>query len=1367
MKKLTLLILFWIVITAVYAQGPGYANLHILDPYNPEFAPGEILVKFRDEVPVNVRNLKSVPHTGMTGIDAFIIKYKITACEKVFSMEEKRTSLKQMTTPDGQVLEVPQLFNIYKLKADIKSDIKSMVEELKSDPMVEFAEPNYYFYSQATEPNDPMTSQQWYLGAFPGVNAKAAWDTTTGDTTQIIGIIDTGVDFTHPDLSPNIWTNWDEIPGNGVDDDGNGKIDDRRGWDFVNNDNNPMDDNSHGTHVAGIAAAKGNNSIGIAGIAWNSKIMPIKVMQSSGFGSSSDIANGVNYARLNGATILNLSLGSYGESLTLKTALENAYSTAVIVAAAGNDGIKIEPPIPYAPMFPACYSWILGVEASQQVSISCCFNCLPTYRACFSNYDPSGPIIVSNNPNGYNYEIKAPGVNVLSTFPNGGYHMLNGTSMAAPIVSGAVALIKIKTPTITNEEVFSRIIKSSNNGVLDISGAMNLNLIPDLYFQSFSVVDTLPGGDHDGVADAGETVQLCLKVKNAGGLADSVWSKIRFAPYEDTTVATILDSTSYIGNISTYATMIGNGNPLKIKIKSTTAHNRDIVFTIKIFSKNTLFFSGTLILTVTNAVELGGSITGVDTLFNNRLYLVKSNLGIPKTSKLIIQPNTKILINPGVTIVVDGQLWALGKPDSMIVFTSNSPYQWANLHLRGNSNDIILSSNNIVSGTILDYVLLEKAGNGSYTGIIIDNGNDASCRPLIRNSIIRDCDGNGNGGGISSLGHHCNAIIKNSEFHLNNSYGLTSGACDSIIACNIYNNITTGIFLLKWAWSHPCHIQNNNIYSNQGYDITTYGDYNSIVEGRFNYFGFSDSLRLQDRIFDYSDDFDRPLLQYFPYLHSPSPETHGIVWKVLVDSVCINKFDNAYNAPNGLGIVGPGIHRFDVYFNRPMINTITPFLTFGVREPYTQRVVADSASWSTDSTIWTAYFNIGIETGDGIQRVRVQGAKDNDHFEIPIEDQRFEFVIQAAGSVSIEFMATPGIGKVYLEWNSSGTEDALGYNMYRYYNITNTTFSVPTRINTSLIIDTLYTDFNVIPDTTYHYYYKIVGTDLAESDSSKIIVAIPLAAANGDANGDLVVNVLDITTIIAYMINQNPQPFIFDAADVNNDNAINILDVIGVVNILTGKKKLGNNSIGSNTNPAYIWLDNDKIRFKSEGQVTAIQFELSGQNLDQIRLLMQQQGFEFATGIVKGKLIGIIYNLENRTITEGMLELIGIEGKIKPLCWGEVVAGDPDGQYVMVIKDKKEQLPAGDYELTAFPNPFKDIVTISYKLPEIATIALLIFNSEGKNIDILEEGVKLSGSYQLEWNGKGVPSGVYYCRLNGKTKLDKEFKNEVKIMLIK
>ena len=512
-------------------------------------------------------------------------------------------------------------------------------------------------------------------------------------------------------------------------------------------------------------------------------------------------------------------------------------------------------------------------------------------------------------------------------------------------------------------------------------------------------------------------------------------------------------------------------------------------------------------------------------------------------------------------------------------------------------------------------------------------------------------------------------------------------------------------------------------------------------------------------IYDFWDDATLPILITEPLLPAPSDSCHGMVWKILVNG--IDAQDEVVDP------VGIGWQKFEVYFNRPMDTTSPPQVTFGVRLPWSQHLINDSVSWSADYNTWTGYYNIQLYTGDGINRLRVSGARDLEGFEIPVEDMRFQFIVAAAGSASMEFMALAGIGKVYLEWNNSDINDLLGFNMYRFYNLTDTTYSQPQRINSSMILDTTYTDYAVTPGTHYCYYYKVVNTDFTESDSSNIVNAIPYDAPNGDANGDLVVNVLDITTVIAFMLNQNPQPFLFDAADVNGDDVINVLDIIGIVDIILGKKKLVSQVIGTNTNPAYIYLDSYGIRFKSEGQVAAMQFELSGQNLEQIRLLMKQQGFEFASGVVNGKLMGILYNFQNRTIPEGMLNLIGIEERTSPLSWGNVVAGDPEGNYVLVLKDEPQPLPVEDYELKAFPNPFKESVTITYKLPEPATITLQFYNSHGQLIQSIENRKKPAGSHKLEWNGKGVPSGVYYCKLIGKTITGKEFNSEIKMVLIK
>ncbi|MFH0990032.1 MAG: S8 family serine peptidase [bacterium] len=508
-----------------------------MDPYEIKYEQSVVLVKFKENVELSITKEGRLGKIAVTKIQEMLTKYSIDKGESLFPLAKRGERLGKVRSFSGEEREAKSLYNIFRFHFDAKHDAKVVAEDLSRQEGVIYAEPDYIFSALDTIPNDPLYGQQWYL---PVINAPAAWDSTKSDTTQIIGIIDTGVDWNHPDLVEKININWAEYNGiAGVDDDGNGYVDDIRGWDFINNDNNPTDDNSHGTHVAGIAAAETNNSIGIAGVSWGAKILPVKVLQSTGYGSSSVVAQGVDYARRRGATLINLSLGSYTESLTLKTALESAYSTAVLVAAAGNDGKPIEG-LFAAPMFPACYGWVIGVEATKQT-----YDEKYGWRASFSNYDPSGPIAYANSY-GYNYELKAPGVSVFSTLPNGQYGILSGTSMAAPMVSGAVALLKNQKPSISHELLLGNLINAMGN-TLDIYATMNQTPVPDLRYISYTLVDTLAGCDRDGRPDAGETVQLWLTVKNVWGQADSVWSKLRLDPLEDPAVATVIDSNCFMG----------------------------------------------------------------------------------------------------------------------------------------------------------------------------------------------------------------------------------------------------------------------------------------------------------------------------------------------------------------------------------------------------------------------------------------------------------------------------------------------------------------------------------------------------------------------------------------------------------------------------------------------------------------------------------------------------------------------------------------------------------------------------------------------------------------------------------------------------
>jgi subtilisin family serine protease len=282
--------------------------------------------------------------------------------------------------------------------------------------------------------DNPLSAQQWYLDRF-GIPEAWAWLVDNGyqaggSEDVVVAVIDTGVDYNHPDLKANMWVNPKEVK-NGSDTDGNGFIDDIHGASVISDgrfwSGDPMDDHGHGTHVAGIIAAS-NNKEGIIGIAHNVKIMAVKSGMSSGFFTSSAIAKGIEYAYSNGADVINMSFGGSLPAIAVQDALMLAYTTSVLVASAGNNGLPNEycPPYPvYGPNYPAALSYVIGVMSVGPSLV----------ESSFSNWDCKAY-------NKFEYEINAPGESMMSTLPNGQYVSWNGTSMAAPVVSAVAALVR-------------------------------------------------------------------------------------------------------------------------------------------------------------------------------------------------------------------------------------------------------------------------------------------------------------------------------------------------------------------------------------------------------------------------------------------------------------------------------------------------------------------------------------------------------------------------------------------------------------------------------------------------------------------------------------------------------------------------------------------------------------------------------------------------------------------------------------------------------------------------------------------------------------------------------------------------------------
>jgi subtilisin family serine protease len=238
--------------------------------------------------------------------------------------------------------------------------VPGAVQALERRSDVLYAEPNWIYRATAT-PDDPRfgAGELWGLhntGQSGGVadadiDAPEAWNTTTGSSSVVVAVVDTGVAYDHPDLAPNIWANPGETPGDSIDNDGNGKVDDHRGWDFIGNDNDPRDLNAHGTHVAGTIGAKGNNTTGVVGVNWNVKLMPVRVLGPQG-GTNETVTNGFAYAVQEGAKVVNASLGGGGFSQPMKDVIDAAAATTLFVVAAGNDGTNNES----TPQYPCNYT---------------------------------------------------------------------------------------------------------------------------------------------------------------------------------------------------------------------------------------------------------------------------------------------------------------------------------------------------------------------------------------------------------------------------------------------------------------------------------------------------------------------------------------------------------------------------------------------------------------------------------------------------------------------------------------------------------------------------------------------------------------------------------------------------------------------------------------------------------------------------------------------------------------------------------------------------------------------------------------------------------------------------------------------------
>lgn len=1274
------------------------------------YRPGEVIVKFKADGPVKVRRKTNgqLSTTSVNDVDAVLRAFGMQEAEPLMPLTGHKVSPRKMRSYAGSLVPDTDLSQLYHFRApNATVDVHALVEQLNALDVVEYAEPNYLVYTLdpstnsgqvQEEPDDPMLSEQPYLDA---VNVKPLWgEEPMMDHRPVIAIIDTGVDITHPDLAANIWTNPLEADGEEkADDDGNGFKDDVHGWDFVNQTGRIGDWNGHGTHCAGLAAAVGNNAVGIVGANPDALIMPVTVMQSDGVGDIATIVKGIDYASANGADVISMSIGGYSYSIAQEEALGKAYAHSVLVAAAGNNCTPIDPiPCPYcpafgAPCYPAAFTFVLGVQAADAFGM-------------FSNHDlRTGPVLSSYDEEKlYNYELKAPGVAMTSTYPGGRYKKLSGTSMACPLVAGGVSRL-IQTKEILSKEILFGDLIHTSGSYVDFKAAFDLtdaDRKPRLDVVTYRIDDS--EGDNDGRPDAGEIIKIYPVIRNEWGQAENVRLSLAMGENDDASLVEFISPEVQMGRtLSSYA-KAETVEPFVIRLSDEIVDGRHLRLAITALCDNCVPAEEPteIMLNVENGVELKGTQRENITLVPGVSYIVSQNWGIPRDVTVTIEPGTVIKIKDDVGISNYGHMIFNGTADNMITITKGD----------NDLGNIIGFLNDNANYVTFNYVVFENFQSGMYfDGHIYNNciiRNNTTYGHLTSGATMRGCNIYNNkvepivvavmadGTSFTECNIHNNLI--------ENPGGTAGwGSSSRFYRCNFLDNeIVSYPHWTSISSFGPTEIDESNVYANR---------YNAFPNKNFSfvysttepeiaylnpcYLGTANPDIAKETILDTEDNVGWGTVDVWQMYDQAVAEAPGCVSYVEVDGY--DPLDDADRMPP----IGVGKHTVKVYFNRQMNTAVHPTVSMGVRPPYTQKAIAANGHWES-KRIYIADFTIdGKSATDGLNRIRIYGyqQKEND-WALPEERFRYNVMVQAAGSMSTGAEAVPGLGKVTLTWETKDEEfaDLMGFNVYRYTidneGLSSDTIVVnkgiiePGEIDEYDVMTQEYVDYDVVPGTTYHYYIKEVGTDFTQNAISNVVAATPLTAQKGDSNGSLKVDVADIMTDINYIMGDNPQPFIFEAADVNEDQTVDIIDVIGTVDLIMGGSADFNARVEST---ATYTVEDGILYVDSPVELGGVQV-MFAEPLASLRALEALNGLEQLSANLSSPQSGgargafLSFSMTGETIAAGRQALLEVgDAEISDL-----VLSDAHGRNVIAINDCVTSIP----EVAVLPESEEAGVTV-------------------------------------------------------------------------
>jgi serine protease len=522
-----------------------------------DYMPGTVIFKLKE----SNRNFAGINSISNSNIEAALSAIGATAPAKIFADAFKPS----VESINGE--KTSDLSLIYVVKYNSGRSIEEAVNEIYATGEVEYAQPKY-IQKVAFTPNDPSLAQQYYINR---IQAIAGWDVQQGDTNVVIGIVDSGIDWDHPDLAANIKINYAD-PINGADDDGDGYVDNYRGWDFAGADytnivadNDPMimgSNNNHGSHVAGDASAVTNNGVGVAGAGFKCKLMGIKSSADNdtrGPGGQGYIITGyegIRYAADRGCAVINCSWGGGGggqfeqDVITYATVNKNA----LVVCAAGNESSS-------GSFYPASYKYVLSVASTNSSDV----------RSSFSNY-------------GNNIDICAPGSSIYSTLWNNSYATFDGTSMASPIAAGVCAIVKSQFPTYTAMQVGEKVrvncdnIDAQNPSYIGALGKGRVNMFKALTVNSPSVrlISTEVTDGNNNVPQPNDTLNIVGTFRNYL----QATSNAAVAITTSSTAVTLLNGNSALGSIQTLASATNGSTPFRVRVNSNAPANSIVSFKV-------------------------------------------------------------------------------------------------------------------------------------------------------------------------------------------------------------------------------------------------------------------------------------------------------------------------------------------------------------------------------------------------------------------------------------------------------------------------------------------------------------------------------------------------------------------------------------------------------------------------------------------------------------------------------------------------------------------------------------------------------------------------------------------------------------------